>query len=154
MSEPNLQSDLDFAKPRVSPDFLEWSRAADTHAVGVLGENEATHFLEQSGYTIVARNWRYGRHEIDIIAEDPDKTLVFVEVKANRSHASGTAGGRVNGLKILRIQRVAERYCLKTQQGDRVMRFDVITLEPTANGMAIEHHRNAFLPPNSGYLGF
>ena len=46
------------------------------HADGVRGEDMAAAYLETAGYRIVARNWRFHRNEIDIIAMDGD-TLVF-----------------------------------------------------------------------------
>ncbi|MBQ4064809.1 MAG: YraN family protein [Clostridia bacterium] len=47
---------------------------------GDAGEEAACQLLKESGYEIVARNFRAARGEIDIIAED-DKYIVFVEVK-------------------------------------------------------------------------
>lgn len=134
-------------------DLAEWNQAPHRSAVGRIGEDRAWRHLESQGFTLLARNWRYRRHEIDLIVADRDGTLVFVEVKANRSRASGSAAARVDGRKILRLQRVAEQYCLATQAGNRPMRFDVIALEPTPTGMELLHYRDAFLPQASGYLG-
>ena len=49
---------------------------------GNTGENIAVSFLERNDYKILQRNWRSRSGEIDIIAVDPDRTLVFVEVKS------------------------------------------------------------------------
>lgn len=46
------------------------------------GEKFAAETLESQGWRIIARNWKAGRYEIDIIALTPEKLLVFVEVKA------------------------------------------------------------------------
>lgn len=48
--------------------------------VGRAGEDAAACYLLENGYTIVSRNVRYGRKELDIIAED-EAHIVFVEVK-------------------------------------------------------------------------
>lgn len=48
---------------------------------GEFGESLACEFLMKGGYKIIDRNFRKPWGEIDIVAEDPDKTLVFVEVK-------------------------------------------------------------------------
>ncbi len=50
--------------------------------LGKLGENYVANLLSQNGWQVIERNWRAGRYaEIDIIAYDPGKTLVFIEVK-------------------------------------------------------------------------
>ena len=53
---------------------------------GRFGEDAAAQYLTDNGYTIKGRNVRFGRHELDIIAED-DEYIVFVEVKT-RTEAS------------------------------------------------------------------
>lgn len=46
-----------------------------------VGEDLAAATLEEKGYSILERNWRAGRYEIDLIALQPRDLLVFVEVK-------------------------------------------------------------------------
>ena len=50
------------------------------HETGKIGEDLATKYLENLGYTIVERNFVAKQGEIDIIAKDKQE-LVFVEVK-------------------------------------------------------------------------
>lgn len=50
--------------------------------IGQFGEDLACEYLKKQGYKIVERNFRRPWGEIDIICQDSDKTLVFVEVKA------------------------------------------------------------------------
>ncbi|MCU0642877.1 MAG: YraN family protein, partial [bacterium] len=38
-------------------------------SVGKLGEDLAANFLEEKGFNIIERNYRFGHGEIDIIAE-------------------------------------------------------------------------------------
>ena len=52
----------------------------DNQILGKLGEDIAADYLEINGYSIVSRNQRVAKNELDIIAEDKD-CLVFVEVK-------------------------------------------------------------------------
>lgn len=47
---------------------------------GKWGEEVATAYLEEQGFTILERNFRYGHIEVDIIAQRND-VLYFVEVK-------------------------------------------------------------------------
>ena len=53
--------------------------------LGRQGEDIACDFLKENGFLILLRNFREKWGEIDIIARDKDKTLVFVEVKTVRS---------------------------------------------------------------------
>jgi putative endonuclease len=82
------------------------------HADGVRGENMAAAYLETAGYRIVARNWRFHRNEIDIIA-----------------HGYGCEA--VDHAKQQRIRRVAEAYltCTKRSQADTKCRFDVVSID-------------------------
>lgn len=48
--------------------------------LGKQGEQDAVRFLEGLGMEIVARNWRYGRSELDLVAKQ-DEILHVVEVK-------------------------------------------------------------------------
>ena len=100
------------------------------HADGVRGENMAAAYLETAGYRIVARNWRFHRNEIDIIAMDGD-TLVFVEVKKRQDSAHGYGCEAVDHAKQQRIRRVAEAYltCTKRPHADTKCRFDVVSID-------------------------
>ena len=53
---------------------------AESHNLGQKGEDLAAEHLKKAGYKILFRNWKWGKHEIDIIAENKD-CVVFVEVK-------------------------------------------------------------------------
>ena len=58
---------------------------------GRRGEDAACAYLLRHGYSIVERNYRCRRGEIDIIAAK-DGGAVFVEVKTRRSLKFGTPG--------------------------------------------------------------
>ncbi len=49
---------------------------------GDSGEQIATQYLIKNKYKIIERNWKQRWAEIDIIAKDPNGTLIIVEVKA------------------------------------------------------------------------
>jgi putative endonuclease len=65
---------------------------------GARAESVAALFLEARGLTIVARNFRTRRGEIDIIARD-GATLVFVEVRLRRSQSFGGAGASITSAR-------------------------------------------------------
>ena len=50
--------------------------------IGRIGEENACKFLIKKGYKILKRNYWQKFGEIDIIAKAPNRTLVFIEVKA------------------------------------------------------------------------
>lgn len=54
---------------------------ADHNDLGKLAEDLAVQFLQENGYKILVRNFRYQKAEIDIIAEK-DHLIIVTEVKA------------------------------------------------------------------------
>jgi putative endonuclease len=130
-------------------------RAENHCAAGRRGEEAALRFLLGKGFRLVKRNYRSGRSgEIDLVMDDPKGALVFVEVKSNRAGGAGHPLERVDGRKIRRIQRLAQRYCWEHGQAERDMRFDVVGVDlgPASGGApAVEHIENAFLPDAAGY---
>jgi putative endonuclease len=130
----------------------------DHCAAGRRGEDAALRFLQGKGFRLVKRNYRSGRSgEIDLVMDDPEGVLVFVEVKSNRGAGSGHPLERIDGRKIRRIQRLAQKYCWEHRQENRDMRFDVVGVElrsgtESALGVEeVEHIENAFLPHTDGY---
>ena len=51
--------------------------------LGRMGEQYAAEYLIAKGYAILARNWRMGHLEVDIIGMEGDE-VVFVEVKTRQ----------------------------------------------------------------------
>ena len=52
---------------------------AEHNDLGKWGEDEAALYLEDEGYTIIDRDWRLGRRDLDILAYTPDgNTLVVI----------------------------------------------------------------------------
>lgn len=101
-----------------------------TVTIGRLGEDAAVEFLKQNGYTVIERNYRSGRNEIDIIATDKSY-IVFVEVKA-RTYKSegympyGRPSDAVNRDKKQRTVAAATEYLKKHNSKGKQPRLDVI----------------------------
>lgn len=76
--------------PAGPPDTPEPRRGDRRRALGALGEQLAVEHLRRLGFVIVDRNVRTRYGEIDLIAFDGAKTLVFAEVKTRR--ATGSRG--------------------------------------------------------------
>jgi putative endonuclease len=111
-------------------------------ATGKLGEKLAADFLQQKGYTIVKRNFRHRRNEIDIIARK-EGLLVFVEVKARGGSGDwGMPEEAVDRRKASRLISCANAYIFKTDwQAD--IRFDIIAVE-LGKETLITHFEDAF----------
>lgn len=72
-----------------------------------MGEWAAADFLEGMGYTLVDKNWRWGRRgEIDLIMQNLDQ-IVFVEVKTRRSLFGGSPLESVDQRKLDQMKRVS-----------------------------------------------
>lgn len=102
-------------------------RADARGRTGVDAEALAGRFLEAHGLTVLARNFRTRRGEIDLVARDGD-TLVFVEVRLRRSAAFGGAAESITATKRARLVAAAQVYLLG-QRGDPPCRFDAILLD-------------------------
>lgn len=61
---------------------------AQHNDLGKLGEEKAKEYLVKNGFKILRTNWRFGKEEIDIIAEKEDH-LAIVEVKSRKSDQFG-----------------------------------------------------------------
>jgi len=100
----------------------------DRARLGRRGEDVAASYLEARGWTILGRNVRSGRREVDIIA-GKDGVVAFVEVKCRRSLEYGDPLEAITGAKREEISRVARAWL----QGHRVprgtiFRFDAISV--------------------------
>jgi putative endonuclease len=124
--------------------------AADL-ATGRRGEDLAQRYLQQRGYTVVARNYRTrsGDAEVDLIARDGE-ALVFVEVKSRHSSEFGAPDRAVDREKWRHIVRAAREYTRRADFPWNRVRFDLVNVilgEPPA----IEHRQDAFNPPRSTF---
>jgi putative endonuclease len=94
--------------------------------LGKQGEEMAAAWLVGQGYQLVARNWRCGRHEIDIIATK-DKYLHFVEVKIRQTAKYGYPEESVTRNKFKRLQRAADEY-LYQNPGHEWIQFSIVAI--------------------------
>lgn len=116
-----------------------------TYEKGRQGEALACRFLEEKGYIILARNFVWQKHEIDIIAQDKNE-IVFIEVKERETDVFGEPYEAVNLKKQKIIIRVADYYLRKFNINFEA-RFDIISIILERNSSPkIEHLINAFTP--------
>ena len=111
---------------------------------GKEAEAVAERFLRRKGYTILDRNVRFGRGELDIVARIGE-TLVFVEVKARRTDHYGGASYAVTPQKERQLIQLAARYLARRQLANQTCQFDVLLYRAEASGRpVIEHVERAF----------
>lgn len=110
--------------------------------LGSYGERLACRYLAEAGYTIVIRNWRCARGELDVVATTPG-SLVFCEVKTRSSELFGAPFEAVTWRKLGRLRRLAGMWLDSLADGERPpgdQRLDVISiLKPPTGRVRIEH---------------
>ncbi|MGY4710026.1 YraN family protein [Mycolicibacterium sp. CBM1] len=94
--------------------------------LGALGEELAVEHLRSLGVRIVARNWRCRYGELDVIAAEGERTVVFVEVKTRTGDGYGGWEQAVTPTKVRRIRRLAGIWLAEQDQRWAAIRIDVI----------------------------
>lgn len=117
---------------------------AEHNDKGMMGEELASVYLEGKGYAILEKNWRFGREEIDIIAQEKE-TLVAVEVKTRGGSFFGEPEEFVNRQKQKNLIKAINAYIEKNNL-ELEVRFDIIGVILTGNNHRINHIEDAFHP--------
>ena len=117
---------------------------ADHNLLGNKGENAAAEFLAAKEYRIKARNWRFGKLEIDIIAEH-DNMIIFIEVKSRSGTHFEQPFEAVTKKKQKSIIKTAGAYIEKFEIKLEA-RFDIISIVEQNSKLEIEHIEDAFYP--------
>ena len=110
---------------------------------GKLGEEIAEQYLLKKGYTIKAKNYRFGRVEIDRICEYNNE-IIFVEVKTRTSDQMAYPERAVGKSKQKNIKLAAENF-LEENEISIPHRFDIIAVVK-GEKFEIEHFEDAFYP--------
>ena len=110
---------------------------------GQLGEDIAAKYLEQKGYTILERNYRFGKVELDIICEYKEE-VIFVEVKTRTSDVMAYPERAVGKSKQRNIRLAAEQF-MDDHNRKGSVRFDIIAVVK-GDKFEIEHIEDAFYP--------
>ena len=119
---------------------------AEHNDLGKLGEDLATNYLEENGYSILERNFVIQKAEIDIIAQK-DNVLAIVEVKTRSSLDFGSPQDFVKQKKIQLLIKAVNAYINdreKDFQEDLEIRFDIVAIHKNGESFAIEHLTDAF----------
>ena len=117
---------------------------ADSHLLGQKGEDIAADHLRKKGYTILHRNWKSGKRELDIVAENRD-FIVFVEVKTRTDDYRMHPRNAVTSEKQRSIIYAAEGY-IRIYNINKDSRFDIVTVISVGKSTEVEHIEDAFYP--------
>lgn len=106
---------------------------------GQQAENLALQYLQQQGLSLLARNYRCRRGEIDLIMKHHE-SVVFVEVRYRRNQDFGGAGASVDQRKQDKLIVSALHYLQENRQAARLpARFDVVAIHAQSQKVAQPH---------------
>lgn len=139
------------------------------HLLGRIGEELALEFLQKRGYRLLARNWRDGHKELDLVMED-DCCLRIIEVRCrslSRSRSMDRSMGgsmnreisstlsacdwipepslTVNRVKQQRLISAANGFAKRHRIGKEIV-FDIVSIVADGSQFHIEYLPNAFSP--------
>ncbi len=129
---------------------MDRTRTTAAQRIGDAGEELAAARLAAAGWTILARNIRLGRDELDLVAIDPGPpaALVVVEVRRRGRRDFGLAEETLDFRKRAALRRgVGELLATGTLPDGRSLpalplRIDLVAIDPGAGGVpSVRHHR-------------
>jgi putative endonuclease len=114
------------------------------HAFGRRAEEAAAAHLQAAGWTILGRNVRWRRKEIDIVARR-GRVVAFVEVKARAGQGFGGPLAAITWKKQREIAQVAAWWIERHgRAGDRYT-FDAVAVLAGPDGcLEVAHHPDAW----------
>lgn len=105
----------------------------------------AQRHLMQQGFHIIATNWRKGRHELDIIAQEAE-VLVFVEVRTRLANAKVPGYWSINAKKRRALTAAVRIYRQELSRPVHTWRLDVVEIRYRSTiDFDLNHYRNVGL---------
>ncbi len=112
------------------------------YLLGRQAETQAVNYLIEKDYQILARNYRYRKAEVDIIASK-DGILAIVEVKARSQKFFDNLTWSISEKKKKLLLQAADHF-VQQNALDLEVRFDVITLIGRPGNFLVKHIKDAF----------
>jgi putative endonuclease len=117
------------------------------------GEEAASRYLQEQGWEILARNWRDGPRELDMVVRR-GPVVAFVEVKTRSHSAHGSPLDSITRRKRREVERAAAAWLraqagLEAPEGTRTtfVRFDAVVVCPDGSvGPRVSHLPDAWRP--------
>lgn len=114
---------------------------SNTQKIGELGEDVATKYLTNNGFSVLERNYSKKWGEIDIIAQK-DNVLYFIEVKSKSVSSLDFVSKRfddsvneesrpednMHPWKLKRLARTIQTYLIHNRIGNRTWQFDLLII--------------------------
>ena len=113
--------------------------------LGEHGETYVANLLSNRGFRLLDRNWRIKEGELDLVAEDRQGTIIFVEVKTRTSIAHGDPLESITNEKAFRIQRLALAWLATHQRLGSRYRIDVAWILVAQSGEFFVDYREGVL---------
>lgn len=115
--------------------------------LGGRGEDIAALYLSNLGYKIIDRNYAKKYGEIDIIAQDLQKTLIFVEVKTVSELDPGLGilpEDNLSSRKLHRLQRICQFFANAHPKLSEVngLQIDLVAVIAGSKNYRIRHYKN------------
>jgi putative endonuclease len=113
------------------------------HVFGRACEAAAAKSLAESGWQVVARNYRCGHKEIDLIIRR-GTTVAFVEVKGRSGTSHGHPLETIGYRKRRELAAAARGWIAEHGESGTLYRFDAIAVSPGPRGLEVEHIEDAW----------
>ena len=131
-----------------APRRLSAKQVADRRQLGADGETAAAQWYLEHGWEILARNWRCGRGELDIIAScelaGAGLAVAFCEVKTRSSTSFAWPSDAVNWKKQAQIRKLATSWLDQSRVFYPVVRFDVAEVTVNRGQLEVVMYEDAF----------
>ena len=110
---------------------------------GRAGEDAAADWLEKAGMQILARNWRSGSYELDLVCRDGDD-LVFVEVRLRGKGSLASPEASMTPAKCRNVVKAARAYLSASGEWDVPCRFDLVCVRDAGATFELDYYRHVF----------
>lgn len=112
------------------------------HALGERAERAAAEWLTSRGWTILARRWRCPEGELDLVALDPGRVVVAIEVKVRRTGRAGAPLESIDRRRLRRLRAALGQFLADSRPADgHGVRVDLVAVRPDAGGRWwLTHH--------------
>lgn len=109
-----------------------------------LAEDHVADWLRLRGWHLLARNWRWKRLELDIVAARGE-TVAFVEVKMASGGSSTMTAEKIDWRKRDHITRAAAAFLARFGL-EAVCRFDLAEVRGEPGDFSVDYTESAFRP--------
>lgn len=116
-----------------------------TWTTGRRGEEAAAEYLAERGWRVLAKNYRAGPKEIDLIVARAG-VVAFVEVKTRATASGGAPLEPIGRAKRRSVEAAARRWIAAHGPPGAAYRFDALAVTTFGGRLRIEHVPDAWRP--------